>query len=93
MVVKDVLLREDKVREVRPPAALAFYALALTCYAAHTLPLLQLFKSLHRLYVEAACNPFAHIDGKITSPRFEERVYNIVVAANSSIEYKGPVPA
>lgn len=66
IVVRDVLLREERVRE--------------------------LFKAIHRLYVDAVCNPFTPLDGKITSPAFEEAVYRVVEAANGSIEYRGAMP-
>jgi hypothetical protein len=66
VVVRDVLLREDKVRE--------------------------LFRRIHRQYVDAVCNPFTPLDGKITSPAFEEAVYRIVEDANADIEYRGPMP-
>ena len=66
LVVRDVLVREDKVREV--------------------------FRDLHRLYVDAVCNPFVPLDARITSPAFEERVYRVVDAANAVIEFTGPLP-
>lgn len=66
VVVRDVLLREDKVRE--------------------------LFRNIHRLYVDAVSNPFASMDTKITSPAFEEGIYRLVEAANGVIEYRGPMP-
>lgn len=65
VVVRDVLLKEDKV--------------------------ITLFRSLHRLYTEAVCNPFAPLEGPITSPSFEIAVYRLVEAANATIQYIGPL--
>ena len=91
-VVRDVLLREDRVRE--------------------------LFRGLHRLYVDAACSPLlgglgvsvgglgggggagggggpagaALGEERLTSPSFEEAVTRLVEASNGQIEYRGPVP-
>lgn len=64
VVMRDVLLREDKVRE--------------------------LFRALHRTYVDAVSNPFASLDGPLTSPAFEQEVYRLAEASNSVLEYRGP---
>jgi hypothetical protein len=66
IVIRDVLLLEDRVRE--------------------------LFRALHRRYLDAVCNPFTSHDARITSPGFEEAVYRLVENANETIEYKGPLP-
>lgn len=66
VVVRDVLLREDKVRE--------------------------LFKALHRLYIDAVSNPFVDVEAPITSPLFEQAVYRLVEHSNAVIEYRGPMP-
>jgi hypothetical protein len=66
VAVRDVLLREDKVREM--------------------------FKALHKLYVDASSNPFGRADGRITSPQFEQDVARTVEASNAAVEYRGPVP-
>lgn len=66
VVIRDVLLLEDRVRE--------------------------LFRALHRRYLDAVCNPFTSHDSRITSPAFEEAVYRLVEQANDTLEYRGPLP-
>ena len=67
LAVRDVLLLEERVRE--------------------------LFRALHRLYVDhAVCNPFASLDARVTSPAFEEAVYRLVDEADGTLEYRGPLP-
>jgi hypothetical protein len=64
IIMRDVLLREDKVRE--------------------------LFKALHRTFVDAVSNPFTPLDGQLTSPSFEQAVYRLVEASSAVVEYRGP---
>ena len=64
VVVRDVLLREDRVRE--------------------------LFRGLHRLYVDAACGPFSEPDARLVSPVFEEAVTRLCDAAD--VLYRGQIP-
>ena len=64
IVMRDVLLREDKVRE--------------------------LFRALHKSYVDAISNPFAALDSPLAAPSFEQDVYRLVEASNAVVEYKGP---
>ena len=66
VVIRDVLLLEDRVRE--------------------------LFRALHRRYLDAVSNPFTSHDARITSPAFEEAVYRLVEVANETLEYRGPLP-
>ncbi len=66
LVVRDVLLREDRLRET--------------------------FKAVHRLYTDAVANPFAPVDGALSSPMFEEAMTRTLEAATSSILYSGPLP-
>lgn len=65
-VIRDVLLREDAVRD--------------------------LFKRLQALWIDAVCNPFAPLDGRVVSPGFEEATQRLVAVASSSLMYLGPLP-
>ncbi|KDO30106.1 hypothetical protein SPRG_05298 [Saprolegnia parasitica CBS 223.65] len=45
-----------------------------------------LFAELHKLYVNAMSNPFAIIGERITSEKFESKVYNLILQHNHTIE-------
>ncbi|OQR83887.1 trafficking protein particle complex subunit 2-like protein [Achlya hypogyna] len=45
-----------------------------------------LFTELHKLYVNAMSNPFAIIGERITSEKFEHKVYNLILQHNHTIE-------
>jgi hypothetical protein len=49
----------------------------------------DLFRRLHTLYTDACSNPFAPIDGSVSSPAFEEGLYRLVDAATPVLEYRG----
>ena len=101
VVVRDVLLREDKVRELFK----GFHR----CESCSPLPLASLpcitlrYNSgypvvaaglaalrVYRLYVDAVSNSFTPLDGTLTSPTFELQVYRLVEASLPQLEYKGP---
>lgn len=50
-----------------------------------------LFDTIAGLHAAAVCNPFSPLNGKVTSPRFEEAVYRVVEAASHEIEFPGSI--
>ena len=71
LAIRDVLLREDRVREA--------------------------MRELHRLYTDAASNPFAPLEpppGALAAacPSLDARLAQLVAAADRAVRYDGPMP-
>lgn len=46
-------------------------------------------RAMHLLYVDALCSPFASVDGRVSSTRFDDALVRLLGESADKLEFRG----